>query len=465
MACSRNDLHMTKPILHRYYISEDFEMTFLLYQMLLENQFQFFGELIFLYALGYIQRTLQSNFVEVISFATSLFGSSFDSIFSSLPQSYKNGSLVRFHSTDNLIDRKELCSSWTADPAQYLVSFIQNFEEYCMTGEMCESLSLMFGVTTILSHLSTPYEPVATALVKQINFLTNILKNSPQNMKIDNEYITGKSDFIIKSMLGHVITELVRFTVHSLNESNLLSFWDVIVDACLLSTNNIMLLAGLAEYLEAVKRTDDNALESKSTDKLLSTVQLNIGSFEPELRLHSLRILSCFYSKIHNVFDLCLEIERKSKNLSTIRDIIIILRKLESIVQCSNGENIPEVVTRYVMTLFAVNFAPLWPETTKTLQCCSEASSKSFWAIFHDFWRKISCENFEAVPNVTLKQIESHEDINLNKTDASSDSRNKSYICTNLESVKFLLNRVLLENMNPKKQLITHFIQVKYQTK
>jgi U3 small nucleolar RNA-associated protein 20 len=107
------------------------------------------------------------------------------------------------------------------------------------------------------------------------------------------------------------------------------------------------------------------------------------------------------------------------------REKPIYLRKLESII---SSKTIPDLFTgiieKYCLALFSENFAPLWPNLTKTLIVCANTDRKSFWRECHQFISALSTyEEPRAKPKISSnkrqKQLVSFECTSLNDQNAT----------------------------------------------
>jgi hypothetical protein len=445
---SLNDLKASKFVLDRYYKSEDVETTYLLYSMLLEKRFRFFGAHIAPYVFGYIQKTFKSNLNECLAFC-SLFGQYWDEVFPYLPLLFKDNGLVRFQlpETISVLDDNIHSTNF----AQNLVEFIHQVDINGNTEESCKSLSLLCSATKIISRLSVPYKPVFDALTTKIISLIVVLETKTFDM--DTQYFYGDRHALIKSILGHLISQLIKFTVACQMDAELLSFYHLFIKSAIAySSSSMPLLCGIADYFESLESSVAQCIDNDFIKDFLTTLEVNIGSFDSKLRYQTIRIFSCFYVQTPNIFKLCIQNEEIVTGLDTIRQKAMILRKLEGVIQNSTDSFVIAMISRYTVSLYAQNFAPLWTEVTKTLKCCNDANSSIFWPILFAKFQTTSNGDIAAkTPSFNFKGVEIH----ISNTDKKNtkEVKNISFHCSNVDNMNESFSAALIEIENPIKYL------------
>ncbi|CAF4698514.1 unnamed protein product, partial [Rotaria sp. Silwood2] len=152
-------------------------------------------------------------------------------------------------------------------------------------------------------------------------------------------------------------------------------------------------------------------------DKFIELLKINLSSFNSNVRLLSLYILSSFISDKTNKNDLilnCLQCEQCPLNVYEYRTKIIYLQKLSvDFLLLNNQSSLFHLSMYYLLGILCSNFTPLW---TISIELLGSYGNKAIEYIGHTYFWSIINEKFQLIKQRDeLKSIEQINDKLINE--------------------------------------------------
>ncbi|KAI9295650.1 hypothetical protein K502DRAFT_364846 [Neoconidiobolus thromboides FSU 785] len=209
--------------------------------------------------------------------------------------------------------------------------------------------------------------------------------------------------------------------------------------------------------------------ENEQLNKVYQLLTPSLICYDSNVRLACFEILSQFEVKgenenkqnsIHDLFQLCIQVDSKPTNLNEYRDKLIPLRKLS--VMASNGlfSNFDLIVPSLCVSMFTVNFRPLWLDAIKGLQACSKYKpkvvSKLLLSVIEGLQNGESINSYNQINNVfnSIKSFnEDKQNLRINQMTTRILSKEGK------ENYSFdLLTNHLIQLLNPRNDRLDHWV-------
>nr|KAJ3422654.1 U3 snoRNP protein [Polyrhizophydium stewartii] len=382
----------------------DFELALVLFHNLQAVGYVHFARFIVPYALGTVQRVWSIDPDRCTLFLADVFGAGFDNILHQVPHNLKDQhGMIRFAETDIFSTRAGRASAvpppmFTKDIGLAILDRIESLSKPTKSAASIDAhAGTIFSALLVISRLSLPEARLSGVLRSLVKIA---LKQAGQDTLTlaPASKLEGSAAEVLRSIAGAALSTLS--TRLSKLKNGLADMWDLVVKMALPAAgSNRALLAGIADYVEALAQDPFESKDSHLTADALTSVAAillpSVGSLIGPVRLHTLRILAAFAqphmrpikdSPLHGpcpLFRLCLDIERTPRSVATAREMTILLRRIDSHVESKAMPALYDgVVMRYLCALLSVNFSPLWPEVTKSLVIAAKTNIPEFWAIF-----------------------------------------------------------------------------------
>jgi hypothetical protein len=383
-----------------------------------------------------------------------------------LPVSYKHGSLLKFQSTDLLAKSSNLVKGkWTDDIPTRLTSLITaNLDGD--DEELARVLSSIYAASKVLAYVYIPFQTANSAFTTAIKCVTARISSLMVD-ELESEYMIGSTRAILKSLAGHLMSQLITFAINSGEIDQLTDMSEMVMECMQMAGTNVPLLHAVGDYLSALREYVPTSplLSLTQLQTVLSTLHENIGSFDACVRVETLRLLACFeQEKLPSssnsqgpckLFEHCLDMDRFPNDFDSARDKAIVLRRIDGLVQNGLPKGYVSFVVNYVVSLFAVNFAPLWIEVAKTLEVCWNSDPAAFWDVFYPAWEKVTHASADNTPKFAYIG----EEIVARRT-TKSTMKKIAFHCADIEDVEATCWSVIDRVSFPAKSLVHAFVEV-----
>ena len=225
------------------------------------------------------------------------------------------------------------------------------------------------------------------------------------NLLVTNEHLNQLSSLILNRSLSSptISITLLEFISHSHSFST--SFWYSILQ------NNIesewyLLTTRIAFLL--LRPTADHY------EKFLQLLKRNLSSFNPQIRLLTLYILSSFLSDSNHPIFHCLACEQSPLNVYEYRTKIIHLQKLSvDFLVLNKHSSSFDLTMFYLLGVLSTNFTPLWAITIELLgsygkKAIEHIGHAYFWSIFQEKFQLIKEQKSIVISPEPMPLISTH---------------------------------------------------------
>ncbi|KAI8920655.1 armadillo-type protein [Entophlyctis helioformis] len=463
-----------KASLEAFCRASDTELVFTFFGILAARSYKYFAKFILAYVFGYVQHVWSSDPERCMLFLATIFANGIENMMESVPQALKdNRGLLRFAATDIFNNKQAVpvaaSKGFTVDIPGAIVDYIgaASFSKHASQKKQdAAQVSLLFSSIMATAYVSTSELDVTSVLEKLIQTVFAEIesqKTTTAAIVYTKGPLHGDRNEVLKSLIGAALSSLSWRARRT--DSPLTALWPLVMGKLLaVAGTNTALLDGIATFVEAVASNGgseaDDLLSQTALVPVFEQLEANIGSVLAPIRLHTLRILSTFKQiplrpvkdvSLHGpcpILQTCLDLERLPNTVEMSREKIIHLRRIDTLV---GSRTLPPlydtVAVRFLCALFSVNFAPLWPEATKSLVVVANTDPSSFWAVVSKHFRFISTDakdlekpsfHFVASDAALLKSDGSAAGSTPSHSTAASSAPNafgkNSFECPNLNS-------------------------------
>ncbi|KAJ3000279.1 U3 snoRNP protein [Globomyces sp. JEL0801] len=417
--------------------NENVAVTLMFYDMLRKKSFEHFGRLTLPDLLTYAEHNWDLDPERFIVFFAEMFrDDNFPMQLLTLSHSLKSSNSLIRSAKGNGIPMK-------------IINYISKME---WTGDNYDveeqQLGMLNAAVSALSYFDFSFDIYFATIVSLMSNLSALFSDPQVGQFYLTKYIEGNRHDLIKGLVGKLLGELSSLAIKMKQQDSMTSVWSVVIDDLLpVCFANVGFLTGLTDYLTAIKccREGENYLSSKNLVDIFAVLKSNIGSYSSSIRLHTFSVL-CLFKQLDLVshedstltgpcklFNHCLDLERLPNSFAAEREKSICLRRIDALVSSKTLPSLYETVpTRYFLALLGVNFAPLWPEVTKSLVACSTKYNSSFWIIFEEVLRTLTQSNIQQTSSINLFDDETTEEPKRQKNHRLI---NVSFECTYLNDL------------------------------
>ncbi|KAJ3120160.1 U3 snoRNP protein [Nowakowskiella sp. JEL0407] len=228
--------------------------------------------------------------------------------------------------------------------------------------------------------------------------------DSAEKMDLDHQeensgrLVNGSPKLLLAGLAAQVLDVLITRSVNMQLYTTLVELWDLVIFQFLPETKHTpVAVRTVAAFVEALNSRSEfrSKFAVENLKKVYLILEDNLGSYNNNLRLNTLRILSQFEQEDLRpsgdsmlfgkcmVFEYCLQIENIPNSVQSVREKAILLRKLDALIAASAVSEVYfKAITRYCLALLSVNFSPLWPEVITSLSKTATQNPNLFWTIF-----------------------------------------------------------------------------------
>lgn len=274
--------------------------------------------------------------------------------------------------------------------------------------EHVSNITVIAAILSIMSHIQTPGQETFDTLIALFESLEDAVSTAKDNQIIRTDYMIGRKNFPLESLLGMTIKSFTSVAKSTNNLPKLFEFWDRIVGQVLAEhANNEMIARGVHAFM-SVLQNNNMATDKLNKDNLKTIYPAlcpHISSYRSNKRLYIVKILSLFEQlpmeldadhREHeecDVMNIMVAMEEVPVNIQEYRDKVLQLKKLGVLV---DSERVPEfyleAICRIAFGLLTVNFQPLWAEAIAILEKVAKVAPKLYWQCIYSEVQKFDDE-------------------------------------------------------------------------
>ncbi|KAL0082208.1 armadillo-type protein [Phycomyces blakesleeanus] len=261
-------------------------------------------------------------------------------------------------------------------------------------------IPVISAILSLVPVIQMPLETTFSALLSVFDSLHYFISEDAKNNTVSRvPFVLGHINFSIECLMGLTIESLARMVssngghgLEQLTKRHSLLF----TNALELCNENEVVLRGLVAYMKLLKPSEEHrALFSvEEVAKVYELVKFNLNSYQPNIRLESLRLLALYEQPMmktdaeHPVEEPCelvnvaLEMDEIVPTMKNYRDKIVLIQRLHLILSTKRAPELyDDFVIRICFGLYTINFRPMWEEARKILKSCAEINRELYWTL------------------------------------------------------------------------------------
>ncbi|KAI8801037.1 hypothetical protein BJ742DRAFT_716305 [Cladochytrium replicatum] len=344
---------------------DDIDVVFLFCEILREHNWDGFSSVIFSNMTRFLTDHWDTHTESSLHFLSSILGTDFHSNILRLPRSHRSQS-----STALILP-------------QSITSTLQTFVSAFPTDE---TLPIFVSTVNCLGYLSDSQDILFRTFTMHIK-------------RIRKAELVGRESYMRGCVVAHVLDAIVKRAKLDCDNS-LETLWESVVELIDAERRHPKVLDVAAGYFEALISFSSEPRGARFSkdgfSRMLELLRDNVGDFEPAIRTNSLRILVLFEqeplatSQTNTLLSHCLEIDQIQFSPQTIREKLIILRKIDSLVASRSLPSVfVDLSARYFISLLGANFNAIWAPVIQSLASLSRTYENMLWTVFYDAFASV----------------------------------------------------------------------------
>ena len=251
------------------------------------------------------------------------------------------------------------------------------------------------------------------------------LLKSGVDAQFEHLELSGDVGYALESVIGLTLESLSKLTTEESESVD--SLLKLLSDCIALQKGNPVMLRGLSTFVQRLRVLYPESLTVEDLEKAFPSFAENFSSANRLVRLYTAQILSVYQQpQIPSIgtlvdtescylMDSIVECDSMTNSLETVRDKLVVLRKIEQLYTLGRSPVLyNKVGVQFFFSQLTVNFAPLWKEVMPTIQRLA-TEWREGKTIFWDTWwgqyeslkttssRDIYCASKESANHKTLQ--------------------------------------------------------------
>ncbi|KAJ3243695.1 U3 snoRNP protein [Chytriomyces hyalinus] len=234
--------------------------------------------------------------------------------------------------------------------------------------------------------VSMPVNEVFAALEQFLLRVLDDVEGKVSPGMFEGEFGTVSRRACVAVLVGKALNALVTKCVATREVARLAPLFRAIVVRILtVFEGDVRAIEAVAGFVEITSSLSSSiSLTTDDYEKILQILSPNVGSVDPAVRLHSLRIIIALSGYVANqdvqVFQIALDIERVEDSLATFREKSMLIKRIDNLLLAKMVSKAnEEAAVRYCLALLSSKFSMIHAEVSTVLVNFAKRNYDLFW--------------------------------------------------------------------------------------